>query len=263
MDVKIEALYIYPLKSAQGIPLAEMSISNSGPQWDRQWMLIDNKNDFVSQRKEPKLCLISQKLTNDSLLLSAPEMDDLKIPFYQESSHTEVVTLFNKETTACFVGKIFDEWFSDFLKKPFRLVRSPQEPSRWTSGNHGPVRELLFPDGYPFLLTSVETLEELNSKLQAQVEMARFRPNIVVSGAKANEEDSWKSFSINGISFDSVKACTRCSIITVDPKTSLPNNEVMRVLGSYRRKDGKIIFGNNLVHHNTGSVKVGDTLQFN
>lgn len=262
MDVRIEALYIYPLKSAQGISVSELSIVSSGAKWDRQWMLIDEKEDFVSQRKETKLCLISQQITDQFLQLSAPNMETLNVPLKYSLSNTTAVTLFKKETPACFVGKIYDEWFSEYLGKKVRLVRSPQEASRWTSGNHGPIKEILFQDGYPFLLTTQETLAELNEKLQAQVEMTRFRPNIVVSGAKANDEESWSKFQINGIEFESVKACSRCSIITVDPKTSLTDNEVMRVLGSYRREDGKIVFGRNLTHNKSGRIRVGDTLQF-
>lgn len=263
MEIKIQSLHIYPLKGAKGISLKTMDIVKTGPQWDRKWMLIDKENDFISQRKSSKLCLLEQEITDNHLVLKAPMMENLEIPLINEHKDLTEITLFKKNTTACLVGNFFDEWLSTFLESEVRLVVSPQEPSRFTSGNHGPKTEILFPDGYPFLLTAQETLDELNAKLDEPVTMSRFRPNIVISGANANDEESWKSFKIGNINFDSAKACTRCVVISIDQETGKKNNDIVRTLNSYRKKDGSIIFGRNLMHDSSGSINVGDTLQVN
>ena len=259
-SVKISQLYIYPLKSAQGISLTEMPIVSTGPQHDREWMLVNERGQFISQRTHPQMSQLSTQLTEEHLVVSATDTSQLQIPKKRTTSQTLELTLFNKTTIGEKVGDQFDLWFSDFLNQKVHLVRSPKTPSRYTSGNHGPINEILFPDGYPFLLTNQATLDELNSRLDSPVTMMRFRPNIVISGLKANQEDSWSSFEINQIPFLSVKACSRCAIIDVDPKTGTKSKEVSRTLKTYRTKDGNILFGRNLTHRGQGKIHLNSVI---
>lgn len=161
MAPTIESLFIYPLKSARGMNLKEMTIVASGPQHDREWMLINENNSFISQRTHPKMCQLETQLTDDSLVIKTPSQIPLKIPLAQNSEQSISVKIFNKETEANLVGEQYDLWFSNYLNTKVRLVRSPKEKSRETSGNNSPVTEILFPDGNPFLLTNNATLEGL------------------------------------------------------------------------------------------------------
>ncbi len=256
----VKSLTVYPLKSAAGIAINEMPIVSSGPQHDREWMVVDGNNNFVSQRTHPKMGQIQTQLTKDHLILNVPGMSALKIPKIHGNPETETVKIFGKETLANTVGETFDQWLSDYLGAKVRLVRSPSKPSRETSGNHGPKTEVLFPDGYPFLLTNDATLTELNKKLAKTILMNRFRPNIVIEGAPADAEDSWSSFMINGVPFLSVKACSRCSIINLDQETGTKNSDVTKTLKTYRTKDGHVVFGRNLSHQAEGVIRVGDPL---
>lgn len=258
---KVTSLFIYPLKSAQGIACKSLDVVPTGPRHDREWMLIDANGSFISQRVKPQMSQIQTSLSSEHLSVSAEGYAPLAIPLNDWGSGTIEVKIFNKYTTACWLGSTYDEWFSDFLGAPVRLVRSPQERSRETSGNHGPVTELLFPDGYPFLLTNTATLAELNALLPAPITMQRFRPNIIVEGVPANEEDQWQSLRIGAIEFLSVKACTRCVIINIDPLTGEKSNTVTKTLATYRTQDGAVIFGRNLTHLNSGTLSVGDSLQ--
>jgi uncharacterized protein len=257
---QVKALYVYPLKSAQGIRLKEMHIDSMGPRFDREWMLVNANNVFISQRTHPLLSQISTELTEDQLIVRSKNQDDLHIDFNFPSLSSITVKIFNDMTPAQSLSIQYDQWFSHFLGENVKLVRCPQTPSRFTSKRHAPPSQIRFPDGYPFLITNQTSLDELNSKLSRPIEMTRFRPNIVIEHAVANQEDQWKEFELGSIRFKSVKACTRCKIIDIDPKTGISSKEVSQTLKQYRTKEGSIIFGNNLIHSNEGSIKVGDTL---
>ncbi len=215
---------------------------------------------FITQRTHPQMSQVQTRLDQESLTVEAPGLHPLSIPIHQRSTEICEVSIFGKKAGAEKVGAIFDEWFSDFLKQKVQLVRSPLGSKRTTSGRRGPVTSILFPDGYPLLLTNQKTLDELNEKLPEPVRMSRFRPNVLVSGAGANEEDLWKSFSIGSIPFLSVKACVRCAIIDVNPVTGEKSKTVSKTLKSYRTHDGQIVFGNNLIHQGTGTIAIGDRL---
>ena len=259
---RIHSLFIYPLKGAKPIELQTMEIGETGPRWDREWMLIDKKNDFLSQRKKTKLCLVEQQFTGGNLVLSAPDMQDLAIPLDEHPTSELEVTLFGKKIRGMHVDKNYDEWFSDYFKDDIRLIRSPQSNRRLISKNHFKKDQTIhFADGYPFLLTSLSTLDDLNSRLQEPVTMDRFRANIVIEGAPANEEDQWSSYSIGGIEFLSVKACSRCVVVTVDQESGRKGHEPLKTLAGYRMKDGNILFGQNLVHLSQGQISVGQPLE--
>lgn len=262
MQTQISSLHIYPLKAAKGIKLDKMTITHTGPKYDREWMLIDKNLNFISQRTSPQMGQLNTQLTETELVITAEGLSPLKIDLNDYGSQDEVVKIFGKETKAHVLDKQYADWFSNFLNKEVQLVRSPKADTRHTSGNHGPMTPILFPDGYPFLLTNEATLEELNQKLSRPITMNRFRPNLVVTGVSTNTEDTWKQFEINSVQFNAVKACTRCVVIQLDPATGQKNPEVNKVLSSYRMKDGKIVFGQNLIHFNQGEIKVGDTIKF-
>ena len=261
MAIKIESLHIYPLKSAKGISLTEMKVVKTGPQYDREWMLVDKNNNFITQRTHSQLCKIEQKISADRLFFTDDLNNEFSVPLERTDSEVISIRIFGKETEAEIVSPEANQWFSNFFQQEVRLVRSPEKPSRYTSGNHGPQREILFPDGYPLLLTTHETLAELNGKLSTPVRMDQFRPNIVVSGAAANDEEKWVDFNLGSIEFSSVKACTRCKVITVNQSSGESDKEVMQTLKSYRTKDDQVIFGRNLIHHGEGQLKLDDELK--
>lgn len=261
LNATVSALHIYPLKSARGLSLKKMDIVNSGPKFDREWMLINDSNHFITQRVKPEMCHIATQLTSEHLILSAPKQEDLYVALDLHQGETLDVKIFSDWTQAIHLKKEYDQWFSDFLNAKVKLIRSPQRKSRETSGKRGPKTEIKFPDGYPFLLTNEATLKELNEKLDQPVSMLRFRPNIIISGPPANKEEEWTKFTIGNVNFLSVKSCTRCSIINISPSTGKKSSRVTQTLKSYRTKEGTVIFGNNLSHTSTGHLKVGDTLQ--
>ncbi len=257
----IRQLNIYPLKSAKPIRLKEMEITQSGPRFDRQWMLVKSNGQFLSQRTHPNLGQIQPTLTKEALILSAGGQKDLEIPIDLLMTETIEVSVFGKSAKALRLGETYDQWASDYLKENVHFVFSHEGGLRETSGNHGPKTPMHFSDGYPFLLTNRTTLEVLNKKLSSPISMDRFRPNIVIGTEHPDAEDNWESFEINEIPFLPVKACSRCKVIDIDPTTGKEDKEVSQTLKSYRRKDGKMVFGQNLIHQGTGTISVGQPLE--
>jgi hypothetical protein len=123
--------------------------------------------------------------------------------------------------------------------------------------------QVSFTDGFPFLLISEASLQDLNKRLDEPVPMNRFRPNLVVSGCEAFAEDSWRQIRIGSISFNVVKPCERCVITTVDQALGIRGKEPLQTLSQYRRQNGKILFGQNLIHTSLGALQVGDSVEIN
>jgi uncharacterized protein YcbX len=117
-----------------------------------------------------------------------------------------------------------------------------------------------FSDGVPFLLIGRSSLDDLNNRLKDPLPINRFRPNIVFTGGQPYQEDIIDSFTINNIAFNGVKLCARCVMITIDQNNASGSKEPTKTLASYRLKNKKIYFGQNLIHSGTGQISVGDEL---
>ncbi len=112
-----------------------------------------------------------------------------------------------------------NKWLSGFFSREVQLRWvGPQMTRRVKRHNTVP---LSFADGYPYLLANEASLRALQQRCPASVKMEQFRPNLVVSGASAWEEDSWKVIRIGDVVFDVVKPCSRCIFTTVSPENSL------------------------------------------
>jgi uncharacterized protein YcbX len=118
-----------------------------------------------------------------------------------------------------------------------------------------------FADGFPVHLTTEASLRDLNGRLDEEVSMDRFRPNLVVDGIRAYEEDDWVGLQVGDIPLRVVKPCARCQIPNVDQESGVMGKEPMRTLRAYRRREGKIIFGQNLIHDRLGTLSVGDLVE--
>jgi hypothetical protein len=123
-------------------------------------------------------------------------------------------------------------------------------------------KQVAFSDGFPFLLISEASLNELNSRLPESVAMKRFRPNLVVKDTEPYAEDSWKKIIIGECEFHVVKPCSRCILTTVDPETGeFSGKEPLRTLATYRKLNGKVMFGQNLIATKIGKLEVGMSVE--
>ncbi|WP_207514864.1 MOSC domain-containing protein [Longitalea luteola] len=262
----VSELYIYPIKSLGGIAVNTATLTDRGFQYDRRWMLVDENDRFLSQREISAMALLKVQLTDGGLLVQNTGVPgaELLIPFEPASLETFMVTVWSNHCRAQKVSDRANAWFSEQLGLPCKLVYMPDTTRRYVDGRYAHNKEITsFSDGYPLLLISQASLDDLNSRLEIPVPMNRFRPNIVFKGGAAFLEDSMKQFQINGVSFFGVKPCSRCVITTIDQQTAEKAKEPLRTLSTYRTKNKKILFGQNLLFHGTGSISIGDTIIIN
>jgi uncharacterized protein YcbX len=117
-----------------------------------------------------------------------------------------------------------------------------------------------FADAFPFLMIGQASLDELNTRLKEAVLIDRFRPNIVFTGGEAFQEDQMQYFTINGINFYGVKPCARCPVITINQESGVSGKEPLKTLSTYRKKNNKVYFGQNLIHEGEGTISIGDEI---
>jgi uncharacterized protein len=262
-ELRLSAINVYPLKSAGGLAQTSWDVDSFGLRHDRRWMLIDEAGDFLSQRAEPRLALIRPELRGDTLVLRAPGAPDLELA-PQPTGACVTVTVWAGETQGRLVSVDADRWLTMFLGIGCRLVHMPDEVVRPVQPDYAHDGERTsFTDGFPFLLISDASLEDLNRRLAAPVPMNRFRPNLVVAGAEPFAEDRWQRIRIGPVLFRIVKPCPRCVMTTVDQALGRsPSTEPLRTLATFRRNaDGQVDFGQNLVHAGTGRLEVGMSVE--
>lgn len=262
MQPQVTALYYYPVKSCGGIALKQGTIGPRGFVEDRAWMIVDRKGKFLTQREHPRLSLIRPEPLDGCLILKAPGAPDLRVPVARENSSRKV-TIWRDTCAAVDQGDEAAEWLREHLGVKCRLVRMHTEHTRGVDPRYARTNrdQVSFQDGYPFLLASQSSLDDLNSRMEMQLPMNRFRPNIVVSGFEPFAEDSWETVRIGEVTFDVVKPCSRCVTTTVDQQTARKGREPLVTLSKYRRVEKKVLFAQNLIHRTTGIVRVGDAVE--
>jgi uncharacterized protein len=261
-NAALSGLNVYPIKSCAGISITSAEVCATGLRHDRRWMLVDGAGEFMSQRTHPRMALISTHLSDGQLSVSAPGMPDLPIPLRQENGNLIDVEVWGDVNKGAPVGEEADRWFGEFLRFPCRLVRKPDDDPRPVDSIYARSGDQTsFADGFAFLLISEASLDDLNSRLEDPLPMNRFRPNFVVSGCEAYAEDEWGQIRIGGIPFRVAEGCPRCAITTTDQKTGERGKEPLRTLATYRKVDGEVYFGRNLIHDALGTVRVGDAVE--
>lgn len=260
----IQNLYIYPVKSLGGIEVSEADVLQKGFRHDRRFMLVDDQNQFITQRNEHALALLQTEITVGGIRVyhkNNPQ-NELLIPFDIKTENTEKVTLWDDTFDAVFTGKKHDKWFSDFLQKPVRLAFLPEENPRPVDERYaGNGENVSLADGYPYLLIGQASLDDLNKRLPEPVPMNRFRPNLVVADADAFGEDTWAEIRIGDVHFKVAKPCARCVLTTINQNTGEKAEEPLATLSRYRLSGKKVLFGQNLIALNEGKIAVGDKLE--
>ncbi len=258
-QLHLSQIWHYPVKSLKGRSLQTSEVGVTGIQHDRQWMLVDDKGDFITQRQEPRMVLVKTDMHHGHLLLSAPGMCDLLVSHGAAGMIPTRAQVWGDETRALPVDAHADRWLSEFLQRDCKLVRLPAESPRQVDQTYAqPADRVGFADGFPFLLISQASLDDLNQRLTTSLPMECFRPNLVVSGCEAYAEDNWRRIRIGEITFRLVKPCSRCVIPGIDLETGQSQGkEPLRTLAQYRRQGHKVMFGQNLLHDWVGSLQLG------
>ena len=247
----ITALNIYPVKSCRGITLSQARLTETGFEHDREWMVTTPEGKVLTQRERPLLAQIETALASDQLVLRKPRGPDLTLPLDMTGPEVEV-TVWRDRCSAFDAGDEAAQWVTEQLGKPARLVRFDKRRKRpsdteWTQGVEAFNQ---FSDGFPWLLISQASLDELNTRLKQPLPMNRFRPNIVVDGLAPFGEDEVNEFVAGDVRLRAVKPCTRCAITTTDQITGeRTTDEPLKTLKEFRFDRGLrgVTFGQNMV----------------
>ncbi len=234
--ITLAALFTYPVKSCRGTAHDSVSLEAAGLEHDREWMFVAAGGRFLTQREEPRLARVFAAVQRGELRLSADGAGDVRVPLDFHGSRGEV-TIWRDRVSAFDQGDEPAAWISSLLGRDARLVRIDPAARRrcdpaWTAGAEAHSR---FPDGYPLLVISRASLDDLNSRLPGPLPMDRFRPNLVLDGLPPYGEDEVHEFTAPGVRLRVVKPCIRCSITTTDQTTGVvAGEEPLTTLKSYR-----------------------------
>ncbi|HBH35264.1 MAG TPA: MOSC domain-containing protein [Gammaproteobacteria bacterium] len=256
--MKLTEINIYPVKSLAGISLQSSPLDVMGLRYDRRWMLVTPAGKFITQRTHPQMVLIQPQLADGVLTLTRLGMQDHHVPAASTDSASMQVEIWNDTVNALHISEQTDAWLTQAIGAPCRLVYIADDEIRQCDPEYADEGDHTgFADGFPLLLISQASLDDLNGRLQQQLPMKRFRPNLVVSGCSPYVEDVWRQIRIGNITLRVVKPCSRCVITTVDPETGIKGpGEPLRTLAGYRMRDNKIYFGQNLIHEQQGVLSV-------
>ncbi|MGI4983657.1 MAG: MOSC domain-containing protein [Janthinobacterium lividum] len=270
----LTGLHVYPIKSCAGIALSDARLCLTGLAYDRSWMLVDAAGVMLTQRTVARLALIRTALGEEDLIVTAPGMAELRTPLAAEGlsmPKTVATHVWSDALRALDTGDACAAWFSTFLGMPARLLRFDPQVERLAPMQFraGPPAPFHFADGFPLLVANAASLADLNERLSRKgapaIEMDRFRPNLIVSGWNAYEEDHIADFTIGtpggDVGIRLVSPCSRCAVPTIDQRSAQPDplwpNEPTDTLATYRRDarvNDAITFGwNGVLTRGTGA----------
>ena len=266
MSLRLASLHIHPIKSLGGFSVQEARITDRGFAHDRRWMLVMGHGTFITQREVPAMaCLHCSPLSNGFRVTDIRDGATLDLPWSTDEGEERRAQIWGDTVQVLPASAELSSWFAHRLGIPCRLVFMPD-------GSHRPVDPTYaiginsLSDGFPYLIISTTSLDELNARIVANggaaVPMDRFRPNMVIDGGSPFQEDGWKEITIGDTRFALVKPCERCTITTTDQRTGERGKEPLRTLANFRRRQkntGAVIdFAMNAVALSGDVVRVGD-----
>ncbi|MCX8491285.1 MAG: MOSC domain-containing protein [Cyclobacteriaceae bacterium] len=260
--LRLSEIWIYPIKSMGGIRLNSAKVAGKGLEFDRRWMLIDENNMFITQRKILEMALFKLEMNPDSFTIRFNN-ESIQLPFNSVSSSDIIqATIWDDSVDTIEVDKGYSNWFSDKLKLKCKLVVFPEKNTRLVDPKYATnCDNVSLADGYPLLAIGQSSLDDLNQRLDAPVPMDRFRPNLVFTGGQPYEEDSWKEFTVGTNKFLGVKRCSRCVLTTIDQITGEQGKEPLATLATYRKQENKIYFGQNILSIDHNEIHKGDEIK--
>lgn len=258
----LSRLFIHPVKSMRGIGLTHALADISGLAFDRIFMITEPDGTFITARQYPAMVRFIPSPLHDGLHLTAPDGSSALVRFADFTTSGAPTEVWGNHFTALIAPDEINRWLSGFFSRDVQLRWVGPAPTRRVK--RFDAVPLSFADGFPYLLTNEASLRDLQRRCPASVQMEQFRPNLVVTGADAWEEDTWKVVRIGEVVFDVVKPCSRCVFTTVSPARGEkhPSGEPLTTLQGFRtaQDSGDVDFGQNLIARNSGAIRVGDEL---
>ncbi|AJQ98721.1 Flavodoxin reductases (ferredoxin-NADPH reductases) family 1 [Enterobacteriaceae bacterium bta3-1] len=260
--ITLSKLYVHPIKSMRGLQLSQAQVLPSGLAFDRALMVTETDGTFITARQNPQMVTFTPALLPNGIALTGPDGESILVR-WEDFTHLQQPTeVWGNHFSAQVAPPQINDWLSRYFKRAVQLRWLGNELSRRVK--HHPDIPLTFADGYPFLLINEASFQNLQQRAPNAIRIEQFRPNIVVSGAKAFDEDSWLVIRIGEVIFDLVKPCSRCILTTVstDRGRKHPAGEPLKTLQSFRTADnGDVDFGMNMIARSGGIIRQGDSVE--
>ncbi|ESP03078.1 hypothetical protein LOTGIDRAFT_95254, partial [Lottia gigantea] len=279
---RVSEINTYPIKACGGITLKKAEATRLGIKvnglYDRHWLVVKPNGDFITMRQHPELACIEINVVpvENEFILTAPGMESITLPIKPKSDRSKVVKcrVWQNQLQGQDCGDEVSRWLSEYLKtEGIRLLFSAPDliKSQANSRNNlwgnsaDPGDQGAYQDeccGY--LIMNENSLVELNTHLKQPVTFRNFRPNIVIDGPKAFDEDYWKELRIGESLYVRIlDPCARCVVTTVDPifGRRSEDGEPLKTLSSIRCVEGlgkSPFFGVLATVDESGPIKVGD-----
>ena len=263
--LRIAGLYRYPVKSLRGHAVPKATVEPIGFSGDRRWCVIAPSGKFQTIRQIPVMTQVDVEVTTSGLILSHAKHGTCIVETPAADAAPIETDVWGSKVQALPAAGPAADFLSLVLGRAVRLVYLADPTARPVDPTFGRASDhVSFADGYPMLLTTEASLDDLSARIGHSVDMRRFRPNIVLSGALAWAEDEWKIISVGGITFRVVKPCGRCVVVTRDADSGEQTDSLqpLQTLAGYRRSArGDVIFGQNLIPDGVGTISVGDRVE--
>ena len=260
--MRLAEIHVYPLKGARGIALERADVLLGGLRHDRRFMLLGAEGTFLTQRSHPTLALVTTALRGASLVIGTPAGGSAEIALAPEGPR-RIVHVWDDDVEAIDVGGSAAALLSDHLGETCSLVFMPDDVVRPVESPYGgPGDRVGFADAYPVLLATHASLADLNARLTEPVPMNRFRPNLVVSGGEAFDEERHGRVQVGATLYRMPKRCSRCQVTVVDQATGITGKEPLRTLATYRTENNKVYFAQNLIPDGEGAIAIGDDVVY-
>lgn len=262
---RLDGLVVYPVKSARGVALEYAILGARGLLGDRDWMVVDPRGRFVTQRTLGAMARLVVEPNADGLVLQFDGVDSIVIPTPVDGQLREV-DVWGERVWARDAGDAPANWLSRALGDTLRLVWMPPEVLRpadpdFVGSADVPVS---FADGFPILIANRASLVDLNARLPAPIPMDRFRPNLVIADWPAFAEDDIRRIRCGDVELELVKPCTRCKIPALDHETGELSIDPTPALKAFRYNADLrgVTFGVNAVIRAgaTGTLRLGDAV---
>lgn len=262
----LSSLHLYPVKSGRAIDLSSARLEPWGLDGDRRWMVVTAEGHFLTQREHPALATLTAVPTEGGVRLNAPGREPVEVatPVPED---LRPVTLWRDQVQVVPAAADAHAWLTRLIGVPVQLVHLDDPAIRRQVDQEfaRPEDHVSFADGFPVLIATSASLLALNDLIadgkfpaEGPLPMNRFRPSLVVDGTEPWAEDGWARVRVGETVLRVVKPCGRCVITTTDQSSGERGHEPLRTLGRHRLIDKRLVFGQNAVVEQPGTLHVGD-----
>jgi uncharacterized protein len=263
--MRIVDIYRYPVKSLRGHRLSQTSVERIGLEGDRRWLVVDEIDRFMTIRQTPAMAQIEVDVAPGGILLRHPAHGEQAVSTPSRFAPRAAVSIWKDIVEARRCDADAERFLSRVLGKKVGLVYLADPSARPVDPAFGGAADTVsFADGYPILLVAAASLADLSKRMGSDISVRRFRPNLVVEGSQAWAEDAWREIKIGTVRLRVVKPCGRCVVTTRDPDSGeqIDPHEPLKTLAAFHRAaNGAIIFGQNIIPAETGSIAIGDSVE--